>query len=101
MRGEFFRNSCKVDCDTSYSLVSAYIAQYQGFYLPCNSRDVPSGMYLIKIFRRRYSKKPYSGDFSSYCATAPRASAAPPVPRASTSTASREAYLSRNLYARH
>lgn len=65
--------------------------------MPCNNRDVPSGTYLIKTLRRRYSRKPYSGDFSSYWAIAPRASAAPPVPRVRTSTESREAYLSRNL----
>jgi hypothetical protein len=41
--------------------------------------------------------KPYSGDLSSYWATAARASPAPPVPRVSTSTASLDAYLSRNL----
>lgn len=54
-------------------------------------------MYLIRTLRRRYSRKPYSGDFSSYWATAVRTSAAPPAPRVRISTASLEAYLSRNL----
>lgn len=56
---------------------------------------------MIRTFRRRYRTKPYSGDASSYWAMAPRASGAPPVPRASTSTTSREAYLSRNLDGAH
>jgi hypothetical protein len=65
--------------------------------IPCSNREVPSGTYLTSTFRRRYSMKPYSGDLSSYWATAARASPAPPVPRVSTSTASLDAYLSRNL----
>ena len=68
-------------------------------YIPWSSRDVPSGTYLTKTLRRRYSKSPYKGDFSSYEATAARASPAPPVPRVRTSTVSLDVYLSRSLYA--
>jgi hypothetical protein len=70
------------------------------FDIPCSNREVPSGTYLTKTLRRRYSMKPYNGDFSSYCATAARTSPAPPVPCVSTSTASLDAYLSRSLHAK-
>ena len=36
-----------------------------GADVPCSSREVPSGRYLIRTLRRRYRRKPYKGDFSS------------------------------------
>jgi hypothetical protein len=64
---------------------------------PCRSLDVPSGTYLRMTFLRLYCTRPYNGDFSSYCSTASLASLTPAVPRPSSSTVSRVAYLSRNL----
>ena len=65
---------------------------------PCNSREVPSGTYFKMIFLRRCCSMPYSGDFSSYFSTAPLTSCTPPTPFCSSSTVSRLAYLSKNLY---
>lgn len=55
-------------------------------------------MYLINIFRRRYSNNPYSGDASVYPMIALRASDTPFLPRPSSSTASLDVYFNRNLY---
>jgi hypothetical protein len=65
--------------------------------LPCSSLEMPSGTYLTSTLLRLYFIKPYKGDGSVYLATASRTSDTPPVPRASRSTSSLEAYLSRNL----
>ena len=65
--------------------------------LPCSSRDVPSGMYLINVFLRRYIINPYKGEASVYAVIALRASDTPCLPRPSNSTESLEVYLSRNL----
>jgi len=66
------------------------------WYIPCKSREVPSGMNLMRTLRRRYIIKPYSGDFSSYLSSSLRASCTPPFPFASNSTESRLVYLSKN-----
>jgi hypothetical protein len=55
----------------------------------------------MMTFRRLYLRKPYSGDFSSYCAMLLRISTMPPLPRPNSSTSSRLAYLSRNLFRTH
>ena len=64
---------------------------------PCSSRDVPSGTYFRMIFFLRYWTSPYTGDFSSYCATACLASLTPPLPLSNSSRVSRVAYLRSNL----
>jgi hypothetical protein len=87
----------EVDRDASCEMLAVCRAGLVACRIPCSSRDVPSGTYLTRTLRRRYSMKPYSGDFSSYWATAARASPAPPVPRVKISRVSLDAYLSRNL----
>lgn len=52
---------------------------------------------MINTFLRRYLRKPYRGDVSSYSAMAFWISGMPPLPRPSRSTSSRLAYLRRNL----
>lgn len=66
-------------------------------HLPLMSLEQSSGMYLMMTLLRRYRKKPYKGDGSSYRAMAFRISTIPPVPRPSRPTSSREVYLRRNL----
>lgn len=39
-----------------------------------NTLEVPSGIYFINTFRRRYTTTPYTGDAASYFAIAARAS---------------------------
>jgi hypothetical protein len=67
--------------------------------VPCISLEQSSGRYLMMTLRRLYLRNPYNGDFSSYWAMLLRISTMPPLPRPSSSTSSREAYLSRNLVA--
>lgn len=62
---------------------------------------MPSGMYLRRSLRRRWCKRPYRGDFSSYSSRAARASLTPATPKFRTSRASLDAYLRRNLCSGH
>lgn len=55
----------------------------------------------MMTFRRLYLRKPYSGDLSSYCAMLLRISTMPPLPRPNSSTSSRLAYFSKNLFRNH
>lgn len=67
-------------------------------HAPLSTLEVPSGMYLISTFRRRYMINPYKGEGSSYLAMASRASDTPRLPLLSSSTESREVYFSRYLF---
>lgn len=65
---------------------------------PWIKREQSSGRYLISTFLLRYLRKPKRGDVSSYSDMAFRISDTPPLPRPSSSTSSRLAYLRRNLF---
>lgn len=69
--------------------------------LPFKTREVPSGIYLIKIFRRLNRINPYNGESSGSFSAASRISSAPLVPWHRSSTSSREVYLIQNLQSEH
>lgn len=78
-----------------------YENMVRGKHKPCTSLEHSSGRYLMITFLLRYRRKPYRGAVSSYCAMALRTSTIPPFPLPRSSTSSRLAYLSRNLFHRH
>lgn len=46
-------------CSRSVPVPVAYLGGgFVALVVPCNRRDVPSGMYLIKNLRRRYTMRP-------------------------------------------
>lgn len=82
-----------MDSHPSYStLVSLCgdFARQERQSLPCISLEQSSGTYLIRTFRRRYRKKPYRGDGSSYLDIAFRISTIPPFPLPNNAISSRD-----------